>query len=65
MTVSCEGSGDPCHADLNGDGFVDGADLGLLLTAFGTNDPNADINNDGGVDGADLGLMLTGWGVCP
>ena len=44
MTVSCEGSGDPCHADLNGDGFVNGADLGLLLTAFGTNDPNADIN---------------------
>jgi hypothetical protein len=56
----------PCPADLNGDGQVDGADLGLLLAAWG---PCAscieDINVDGQVDGADLGLLLAAWGACP
>ena len=47
-------------ADLNGDGQVDGADLGLLLVDFGSNGPG-DLNADGVIDGADLGLMLTEW----
>lgn len=47
-------------ADLNGDGVVDGADLGLLLADFGG--PGAgDLNGDGIVNGADLGLMLVEW----
>ncbi|MFG0274092.1 MAG: hypothetical protein ACF8QF_03450 [Phycisphaerales bacterium] len=46
--------------DLNGDGEVDGADLGLLLGAWGT--PDADLNGDGNTDGADLGLLLGAWG---
>ena len=52
-----------CPADLNGDGLVDGADLGILLTQWGF-DGGADFNDDGIVDGADLGLLLTGWGDC-
>ncbi len=48
-------------ADLNGDGVVDGADLGLLLLSWGTAG-EGDINGDGIVDGADLGLMLQDWG---
>ncbi len=48
--------------DLNGDGSVDGADLGLLLSAWGSNQPEADLNGDGTVDGADLGLLLGAWG---
>ncbi|MFO0875011.1 MAG: M12 family metallo-peptidase [Phycisphaerales bacterium] len=48
-------------ADLNGDGLVDGADLGLLLGAWGTNNALADLNGDGTVDGADLGLLLGDW----
>jgi hypothetical protein len=48
-------------ADLNGDGRVDGADLGILLGEFGTAGTVADINADGSVDGADLGLMLAAW----
>ena len=48
-------------ADLNGDGRVDGADLGILLGEFGTAGTVADINGDGSVDGADLGLMLAAW----
>lgn len=46
--------------DLNGDGAVNGADLGLLLGAWGGRGP-ADLNGDGVVDGADLGLILGAW----
>ncbi len=49
-------------ADLNGDGFVTGADLGLLLGAWGPCSGCAeDLTGDGTVDGADLGLLLTDW----
>ncbi len=48
--------------DLNGDGVVDGADLGLLLSAWGSGGSDADLNEDGVVDGADLGLLLSAWG---
>ena len=47
-------------ADLNGDGVVNGADLGLLLVDFGGSGA-ADLNGDGIVNGADLGLMLVEW----
>jgi trimeric autotransporter adhesin len=47
--------------DLNGDGQVDGADLGLVLAAWGSSAPDADLNDDGIVDGADLGLLLAVW----
>jgi len=55
----------PCPADLSGDGVVDGADLGLLLAAWGAcGGCVADITFDGQVDGADLGMLLASWGVC-
>ena len=48
--------------DLNGDGIVDGADMGLLLSAWGTcGGCSADLNGDGIVDGADMGLLLAYW----
>jgi hypothetical protein len=53
-----------CPGDLNGDGAVDGADLGLLLAAWGTADAGADLDESGTVDGADLGLLLAAWGDC-
>jgi len=46
--------------DIDGDGIVDGVDLGLLLNAWGQPGP-ADINGDGIVDGADLGILLSNW----
>ncbi len=55
---------DPCPADLNGDGTVGGADIGLLLVSYGTEDPNADLDGSGTVDGGDLGLILAAWGAC-
>ena len=56
----------PCPADLSGDGMVDGADLGILLGAWGPC-PGcpADLNFDNVVDGADLGILLAAWGPCP
>ena len=47
--------------DLNGDGVVNGADLGLLLASWDTNNPTADLDDNGIVNGADLGLLLASW----
>jgi hypothetical protein len=49
------------EGDLNGDGEVDGADLGLLLSAWESDDDAADLNDDGVVGGADLGVLLAAW----
>ncbi|MDE0889649.1 MAG: hypothetical protein OSA40_09350 [Phycisphaerales bacterium] len=50
--------------DLNGDGRVDAADLGLLLTAWGRcSGCSADLDGDGQVGGSDLGLMIALWSV--
>ncbi len=47
--------------DLNGDGVVNGADIGLLLGGWGQ--PGVgDINGDGTTNGADLGILLGNWG---
>ncbi|MCX5641107.1 MAG: hypothetical protein NT059_09905 [Planctomycetota bacterium] len=59
-----------CLGDLNLDYVVNGADLGLLLGAWGacpggTPGCIGDLNNDGVVNGADLGLLLGAWGACP
>lgn len=50
--------------DLNGDGVVNGADLGLLLSAWGSTGSGivGDLNADGVVDGADLGALISAWG---
>ena len=50
-------------ADINGDGSVDSADLGILLSSWGAcAGCAADVNGDGGVDSADLGALLAAWG---
>jgi hypothetical protein len=67
LTISGPTPPPVCPADLNNDGQVNGADLGLLLGAWG---PCAgtpclgDLNLDGVVNGADLGLLLGAWGPC-
>lgn len=47
--------------DFNGDGRVDGADLGQMFSAWGTDDPEYDLDGDGVVDGADIGLLMANW----
>jgi hypothetical protein len=64
---SCDDqSGCNCTGDLTGDGMVDGADIGQLLSSWGYCGATCphDINRDGKVNGADLGLLLSGWGSC-
>ena len=46
--------------DLNGDGIINGADLGVLLGQWGTLG-SGDLNGDGIVNGADLGMLLGAW----
>jgi hypothetical protein len=53
----------PRPADLNGDGSVDGVDLGIMLGGWGTGSGPADLNADGTVDGLDLGMLLGDWGA--
>lgn len=52
---------DVSRGDLNGDGSVDGIDLGLLLASWGGSGA-ADLDLDGAVDGVDLGALLAAWG---
>jgi thermitase len=51
--------------DVDRDGTVGGADLGLLLGSWGPRgfDAAADLDDDGGVAGADLGILLGNWGL--
>lgn len=55
----------PPSPDLNGDGIVGGADLTILLAAWGacspTGDCVADLVENGQVDGADLAALLAAW----
>ena len=52
----------PHPADLNEDGAVAGADLGLLLGAWGAcRGCPEDLDGNGEVNGADLGLLLGAW----
>ncbi len=56
-----------CLEDFSGDGVVGGADLGLLLSLWGSVSPNFpqfDLDGDGRVAGSDLGLLLSAWGDC-
>lgn len=48
-------------SDLNQDGVVNGADIGLLLGLWGSFDPINDLNGDGVINGGDLGVMLGSW----
>jgi hypothetical protein len=61
---SCSGGGTPCPADLNGDGFINGFDLGAVLAGWGT--PAGDINGDGTTNGIDITSVLSAWNTaCP
>jgi hypothetical protein len=44
---------------------VNGADLGLMLSSWGSCPGCAeDLNYDGTVNGLDLGMLLGTWGSC-
>jgi len=59
----------PAHAqyasDIDGNGQVDGVDLAILLSSWGTSGQgqyDSDLNDDGIVDGPDMTILLSAWG---
>lgn len=60
----------PVSPDFNGDGIVNGVDLGVLLGAWGvcpspvgSSPCSGDLDGDGVIDGTDLGTLLNAWGA--
>lgn len=45
--------------DLDRDCVISGGDIGILLSSWGTADPDADLDGSGTVDGADFGILLS------
>lgn len=56
-----------CFGDINGDGMVDGFDLGVVLSGWqnGPGSNEGDLSGDGETDAVDLALILVNWGPCP
>jgi hypothetical protein len=53
------------QADFNGDGMVNGYDIGSMMSAWGPcGDCPQDLSGDGIVDSQDLGLLFSLWGPC-
>lgn len=50
-----------CAADFDGNGGVDGGDLGAFFAAFEAGDACADVDANGGVDGGDLGAFFAAF----
>lgn len=52
----------PATADFDANGNVDGADLVMLLSGWGSvNPPIGDLDNDGVITGVDLAIFLSQW----
>ncbi|MFK8016896.1 MAG: thrombospondin type 3 repeat-containing protein [Gammaproteobacteria bacterium] len=60
-----DGFGNLCDADLNNDGVINVADLGLLRNVFFSDDADADFDGDGVVNVADLGLLRASFFGAP
>ena len=56
---------DVAFGDFSADGFVDSADLAIVLAAFGAAGTTGDANGDGVVDGADIAIVLGNWSPAP
>ena len=53
-----------CPWDMDGNGVINGGDIGLLLLQWGLASDTADFDGDGTVAGEDLGVLLLNWGPC-
>jgi hypothetical protein len=60
-----DGYGNACDADLNNDGRVNFADLGLFRGRFGSTDADADFDGNGIVNFSDLAKFRTLFGGAP
>jgi len=60
VVLTCE----DCVGDINCYGGVNAADLGVLLSAWGSDNPACDLDGDGNVGGSDIGILMSQWGAC-
>ena len=49
--------------DVNGDGVVNGGDLGAFMATWGYTSGPTDFDGNGIVDGGDLGKLMASWGA--
>lgn len=58
-----------CSEDVDHNNLVNGVDLAIVLSKWGTSGgkdyPGADVDHSGLVDGSDLAQVLNSWGACP
>ncbi len=62
--IELEPSAPACAPDFDGDGFVAGSDLAVILSNWGGSG-TGDLDGDNLVGGSDLTTMLSAWGACP
>lgn len=60
VSATCE----DCPGEVNCYGGVNAADLGLLLTAWGSDNPIYDLDGNGEVGGGDIGILIAQWDGC-
>ena len=60
-TGSGGGGCDPCPADYNLDGGIDGADVEAFFSDWEGGTGCGDTNQDGGIDGADVEFFFNAW----
>lgn len=51
-----------CDNDVDGNGMIDGNDLGAILAAWGSSSTSADVDGNGTVDAGDLATLFASWG---
>jgi hypothetical protein len=62
--AQCNGGGNDCPADLDGNGVINGFDLSAVLAGWGT--ASGDTNGDGTTNGIDITTILSAWNTnCP
>ncbi len=61
---SCDQPLTNCTGDFNVSQSVDGLDLALLMSDWGTSAASRDLDQDGTIGGADVAILFAHWGNC-
>ncbi len=61
QTASHCNTSNPCPADFNNDGGIDGSDVDAFMQAWSAGITDADVNLDGGIDGSDVVTFFVAW----
>ncbi|MEE2971676.1 MAG: dockerin type I domain-containing protein, partial [Planctomycetota bacterium] len=64
VEINCDDCQTAGIADVNQDGIVDSADLGLVVAAWGSQNEQCDLDGSGTVDGGDIAYVLGYWDSC-